>query len=240
MSDNLENSWTTWQKSQSDVDFNNLLTQASPVIDSAVRSYAPNSSPAVRSKAKILAAGALRSYDPTKGTKLKTHLHVQLQPLQREAGTYTTVHAPERVRLDLSKLRGLQKQFFDENGRDPNEDELADFTGLSKKRIRHIRRFDRNLLPESAFTESSDGGAGIPKTQEAAYLWESYVYDELNDQDKLIYDLKTGKGDQKPATTNEIARKLKISAGAVSQRLARIAARIAEGKQLEETYGKQL
>lgn len=238
--DTLDDSWKTWKNSGKPEDFNNLMTNVAPVIDSAITSYAPNSSPAVRSKAKILAVSALNSYDPAMGTKLKTHLHIQLQPLRREANSYTTVHAPERVKFDLSNLKSMQKQYFDENGREPNDDELADFTGLSKKRINHIRKFDRNILGEVSFAESSDTGVGLPKTQEAGYLWEDYVYNELGPQDKLIYDLKTGRGGRKPIGTSEIARKLKLSAGAVSQRLARIADKIAEGKELEQLYGKQV
>jgi len=239
-SDNLTNSWTAWKKSNSPEDFGKLMTEANPVIDSAIMSYAPNSAPAVRSKAKILASQAVQSFDPTKGTKLKTHLHVQLQPLRREAGTYTTVHAPERVRMDLHKLKQLQRAYLNDNGREPNDDELADFSGLSLKRIGHIRKFDKNLLGEGVFQESSEAGAGMPKTQEAAFLWEDYVHSELGPQDKLIYDMKTGRGNQQVLGTSEIARKMRISAGAVSQRLAKIADRIAEGKQLEQTYGKQI
>jgi hypothetical protein len=41
-----------------------------------------------------------------------------------------------------------------------------------------------------------------------------------------------------PIGTSEIARKLRITAGAISQRLSKIAERIAEGKQLEQNYGK--
>ena len=238
--DKLNDSWSAWQKSGQDDDFNSLLAEASPVIDSAIMSYAPNSAPAVKSKAKILAAQAMRNYDPKKGTKLKTHLHVQLQPLRREQGMYSTVHAPERVRMDLSKLKNMQKQWFDENGHEPNDDELSDFTGLSRKRLLHIRKFDRSVLGEGAFEETSDAGAGLPQTQEAANLWEDYVYAELGPQDKLIYELKTGRGGQKVLTTNEIARKLRVSAGAVSQRLAKIAGRISEGKELEQLYGKQI
>lgn len=236
----LDTNWAAWQKSGSQEDFSKLMESATPVVNAAITSYAPNSSPAVRSKARILTARALKAYDPTKGTKLRTHLHVQLQPLQREAGTYATLHAPERVRLDLSRLKSLQRQYLDENGREPNDDELADFTGLSRKRITHIRRFDKSVLSEGAFEESSDAGTGMPKSQEAAHLWEDYVYSELSPQDKLIYDLKVGRNGKTAVGTSDIARQLKISAGAVSQRLAKIAERIAEGKQLEQDYGKQL
>lgn len=238
--DNLDSTWTQWKNTGAQEDYNKLLKEAEPVINSAITSYAPNSSPAVKSKAKVLASKAIKSYDPTKGTKLKTHLHVQLQPIQREAGTYSTVYAPERVRMDLSKLKQMQRQFFDEQGREPNDDELADFTGLSKKRLEHIRKFDRNLLPEGMLEETSDTGSGLPRTQEAAYLWEDYVYNELGPKDKLIYDLKTGRHGGDPLGTGDIARKLGISAGAVSQRLAKIASRIEEGKQLEQDYGQQL
>lgn len=236
---NIDLSWKAWNMSGADDDFCRVLDDAKPIIDNAVMTYAPNSSPAVRSKAKILAAQAIKMYDPSKGTKLQTFLHVQLQPLQREAASYTTVHAPERVRFDLSRLKQMQRRFFDENGRDPNIDELTDFTGLSRKRIAHIRKFDRGVVGEGMFEESGEGGAGMPQVQQAASMWEDFVYDELGPQDKLIYDLKTGRGGEQPLGVSDIARRLKVSAGAISQRLSRIANRLAEGKELESTYGKQ-
>jgi len=232
----LDADWVKWNNSGLDTDFDTVMKDVQPIIDKAVISYAPNSSPAVRSKAKVLAAKAIRSFDPKQGTKLQTHLFTQMQPLQREAGAYTTVHAPERVHLDLKKVKEMQRQFFDEHGRDPNDDELADFTGLSRKRLRHIRKFNKGLLGEGVFEETSESGTGLPKTIEAANLWEDFVYSELGPQDKLIYDLKTGHNGRKQLPITAIARKLRISSGAVSQRLGRIANRIAEGKQLEQIY----
>jgi len=58
--------------------------------------------------------------------------------------------------------------------------------------------------------------------------------------DKQIYEMKTGRNHRSSKTTSAIARKLRITAGAVSQRLAKIAGRIAEGKELEEAYGKPI
>ena len=234
--EDLDTTWGTWNTDRSPESFNKLMTATKPIVDKAMTSYAPGAHPAVRSRAKILVKGALESFDPSKGTKLQSHLYTQLQPLQREVQSYDTLRAPERVRLDMRHLNSAHNRFVEENDREPNDTELADFTGLSTKRIAHIRRFDRMILSESNFSPADDDAddASLPATQQAAKLWQEAVYADLGDIDKLIFDLKTGRnGRPKPLQVADIARKLKLTPSAVSQRLKRIADKIAEGARYE-------
>jgi DNA-directed RNA polymerase specialized sigma subunit len=230
--DKLEEVWKAWRQSGNHPSmFGPGLAEAQPIIDKAIMAYAPGSSPSIRSYAKLLVRKAADTFDPKKGTQFKTYLYTQLQPLYREAGAYDTLHIPERVRLDLSALNEKHNQFVDEHGREPSEAELADFTGFSVKRIQHIRRYDRRQMSESVTRPRSDEDAGFtPVAQKDANIWEAFVYDGLSDRDKLIYDLKTGRGkSQRSLTVGEIAVKLKMSPSAISQRLQRISNEIAGG-----------
>jgi len=209
---------------------------AEPIISKAITSYAPNSSPAVKSQAKVLAKGAFETFDPKKNAKLQTHLYIQLQPLQREVQAYDTMHVPERVRFDIRHVNEAHNRFVEENGREPNEEELADYTGLAVGRISHIRKFDKAIIGESQLMpEDDDSDMSMPETNRGQTAWREMVYMELNDRDKLIYDLKTGRNGRVPMSVNEIATKLKITPGAISQHLAKIDHRISEGVQYEKT-----
>jgi len=234
--DTLTTSWETWKTQPTPDNLSALLKQSKPVLDSAVRSYAPSSSPAVRSMAKVYAKKAFESYDPTRGTKLKTYLHTQLQPLRREAASYNTLHVPENVQADLRYLKKKESEFEHENGRMPNDDELADFTSLSRKRINHIRQFSVPSVYTSAIEDSvlGENTHALPAVQEAESFWTDYVYDGLSPQDKLIYDMRIGRKTGKPAQLKEIAKKLRMSASAVSQRLKRIDAKLSEGEEYAE------
>lgn len=233
----LDEKYTQWSKTRRDDHFGELMQAAAPIISKAITSYAPNSSPAVRSQAKILTKKAFESYDPKKGTKLQTHLYTQLQPLQREAGSYDTIHIPEGVRFDIRHINEAHNRFVDEHGQEPNDEELADYTGLSQKRIAHVRKHDKAIIGEAQLLPEDDDSdsASMPATQRGQNAWREMVYAELGARDKLIYDFKTGRNGRVPMSVGEIAVKLKLSPGAISQRLGKIDTRIAEGADYEDT-----
>lgn len=234
----MDSAYVTWARDPSPVNMRAVMGKANRTIDSALTSYAPNSAPAVRSKAKILLKKAIETYDSSQ-SRLRTHIYNQLRPLGREANSYATLHVPERVSQDLSYLNEWTQKFKEEKGHDPSDTDLADFSKLSKKRIAHIRRYDKNQVFEGTIIGSGsqgdeDTGMGTEglRIQEAANLWEDYVYEGLSKQDKLLYDLKMGKGSAIPRSVNEIAQRLKITPSAVSQRLKNIAKKIQEGAEL--------
>ena len=232
----LDDKWAQWNKTKKPEHLGELMQTAEPIIGKAITSYAPNSSPAVKSQAKILAKKAFETYDPKKGAKLQTHLYTQLQPLQREAGSYDTLHTPEGVRFDMRQINESHNRFVNENGHEPNDEEFADYTGLSAKRIAHVRKHDKAVIGESQLLPEDDDedSVSMPATQQGQNAWREMVYSELGNRDKLIYDLKTGRNGRVPMGVSEIAMKVKLSPGAISQRLSKIDQRLAEGQEYED------
>lgn len=226
----LDTSWQAYRKTPTPENLDAVMKAADPTINSALTTYAPKSSPALRARARILAKRAIDSYDPSKGASLNTHLMGQLRPLYREAGAYNTLHVPERVRMDLRAVREREAQFVEEHGYEPSLDELADYTGLSKSRIQHIHKYDKSVVAENRFAEADDEASSMymPTISEEDDLWEEFVYEGLSESDKVIYDMKTGRKTGKPMATSEIARKLGVSPSAVSQRLALVSSKIQE------------
>ena len=227
----LDMAYERWNKKRSPAGMRDLLVSAKPVLSKALVSYGGNDK-MLMARAKRLAINAFRKYDPTKGTKLRTYLYIQLQPLQREyMKRVAPVKIPERVQLDQYKLNRAEQEVRDMKGRDPGDDELAEKTGLSPKRISHIRTFAKGLVSEGQILEPGTGGK-MPGTEgvSAEDIWIEYVHHDLDPVDKKILEWKTGLYGKNIISTNEIARRLKITPGAVSQRASKIAMKIEEGR----------
>jgi len=232
-SSSLDTAYDSWKTDPSPQNMGLALTAASPVINSALRSYGKGNQ-ALKGRARILAAKAIQNYDPQKGTKLRTHMMNQMQPLIRSARQYSQpVHIPERAQADLYQVEEGHQRFFDEHGREPSEKELADLTGLSIKRIAHVRTFRNTGLPESALTQLGDEGEEqfLPGMEEmdSEQIYIEFIHHDLDPIDQKILEWRTGLYGKPKLSNNEIAKKLGLSAGAVSQRAAKISKRLAAG-----------
>lgn len=229
----LDTAYESWKKDPSPQNMGLALTAADPVISSAVQSYGKGNQ-ALKGRARILAAKAVQSYDPAKGTKLRTHMMNQMQPLIRSARQYSQpVHIPERAQADLYQVEEGHQRFFDDYGREPSENELADLTGLSTKRIAHVRKMRNTGLPESALTQV--GGEGEEQFMpgmanvNSEQIFIEYLHHDLDPIDQKILEWRTGLYGKPKLSNNEIAKKLGLTAGAISQRSAKISARLSAG-----------
>ena len=224
--------YTTWQTNKTPETNTALLSTLQPVIDTAVMSYAgQNSSPTTRSRAKLMALKALDTYDPARGN-VRTHLLSQMQSLRRlSAQAQNIITIPEQVGLDYARLNDSEGELRDQLGRDPTDDELADHTGLSRRRIQKIHAFNQpvseGMTTREVSDENSYGGdvaSNIPGSTRSADAWFNFVYEDLGSVDKLIADMTLGRNGRRRTSTQDIARRLNITPGAVSQRAAKIQA----------------
>lgn len=221
--------YTSWSTNKTPETNTKILSAVQPVIDTALQSYGGTAySPTLRSRAKLMALKALQTYDPQKGN-VRTHLLSQLQSLRRAAAKeQNIISLPEQVGLDFQNLNTAENELRDQYGRDPTDDELADHTNLSKRRIQKIRSFNQPLAEGTVsriVDEDSSGGdvaSTIPGSRKGVDAWLDFVYDDLGPTDKLIMDMVLGRNGRKKASTQDIARRLGITPGAVSQRAAKI------------------
>jgi DNA-directed RNA polymerase specialized sigma subunit len=187
-----------------------------------------------------MALKALDTYDPARGN-VRTHLLSQLQSLRRaSAQAQNIISIPEQVSLDFSRLNENENELRDRLGRDPSDDELADSTGLSVRRIRKVRAFNqpvaegmttREVGPDDSY--GGDTASTIPGSTRAADAWFNFVYEDLSPVDKLVADMTLGRNGRRKTSTQDIARRLNITPGAVSQRAAKIQAMLDK----KYTYG---
>ncbi len=73
MTTDLDTAYQDWTKTGGR-DSRGILAAAQKTIEASVRAYAPDAGPVARSHGKLLALEAVKSYDPGKGTKLRTHI----------------------------------------------------------------------------------------------------------------------------------------------------------------------
>lgn len=224
----MEEAYETWKKHKTPENMSALIEKSKPIINSAIQSYG-GMNKSLGSQAKVLAADAIKKFDPNQGVKLRTYIMSQLQPLiriNRERAQVTRI--PERVTLDLYKMKQEEQRFHDQYGRGPSDTELSDATGLARKRLLHVRKFSRGEIAESAIASEESGFMpGVAKPDPDTILLE-YVHHDLDPVDQLILEHKTGIYDKPILSNNDLAARLRLSPGAVSQRAKKVARRIAE------------
>lgn len=232
-----EEAYEAWKIKPTPEAMGTLLEASDPILQSALKSYGRGNQ-ALRSKARQLAAKAYTSYDSSRGTKLRTHVMTQLQPLTRHAQRVSTaVRVPERDTHTLYLMGQARSAFGEQYGREPSDDELADFTGMSARKLRKLKRAGGELA-ESSLTDMDESGEAVTAQpglyrQDPEQIWLEYVHHDLGPIDQQILRWRTGLHGDPVLSNNEIAWRLKLTPGAISQRSAKIAARMAEGQTVQ-------
>jgi len=231
-------SYSAWQNAQNKTTSSDLLKAVNPVLDTAVQTYGgkASGSPTLRSHARRIALDSFNSYDPSKGT-MKTHLMANLQGLRRYSQQeQQIISIPEQVALDLHQTEISGKELEDTLGRSPSDTELADFTGISIKRLEHIRKARRPVASGTLMQQSGDAGMFMPAVKapvEDHSAWIELVYSDLNKTDQYILERAMGLHGHSNLSQGQIARELRLSPGAVSQRMQRIQAQLDKRDELE-------
>ena len=219
-------SYDKWRIDPTPDNMADVIDELSPVINSEIHRY-PGSKPILRGRAKTLAIEAVRRFDPERATNLKSWVVTSMQPLYRYGNQSRPIGASEMMIRQSAELARVRQELADEIGREPDDAELADATGIPVKRIASISAHVKPTVYDTAFDSTDEGGIGsLPGTVSghSASSAAQLVRESLSERDRMIYDLKTGA----PLVSNtEIARRLGVSPAYVSQRGAYIAGQIA-------------
>lgn len=158
--------YNKWKDSQSKEDMSKLVQHLQPLIYKEV-SRASGTLPvaALNAEGKVWAVKAIKSYDPSKGFALSTHVTNYLQRVRRMNAKYQLIaRLPEDMKYDYPKYNLAIATLSDELNRDPTDDEIAAHLGWSKglvirfkKRIYAERLEDGDLHPQevTAFDDNS-------------------------------------------------------------------------------------
>lgn len=224
MPGDIDQAYSAYKLQPSPETLSGVVDALHPTIHYALGSVGAADDPVVQGKAKLYAAHAVEHYDPSSGANLATHVGWQLKQLSRSARqSRSPVHIPERIQLDGYKLYQAEKQFQDENGREPDALELADHTGLSVRRIEKIRSQQMAVPSEGAVGDSLNE-EGPDYDREAV----EYVHTAADHTDRRILEMKTGYGGHPLMAPKDIAAKLNLTPTQLTRRSIRLTHQINE------------
>lgn len=204
-----------------------LLARIGPVIDRAAQANLSKPSPVMLGRARLLAMESLPKYDSS--TSLYTFLTGQLMPLRREAAASRTgVKVPRNLAQEKNTLKKISLELEDELGRSPSSSELADRAGISLEKLYKLNKLNLPQIAEREY-ESPDGNTSTASDFAAIYdndLWRQAVYHDLNPVNQIIMEHSLGMFGKPRLTNQDIAKLLRISPSAVTQRKAVIQAKL--------------
>lgn len=203
-----------------------LLQYAEPIMRTAIYSFA-NGDKRYRIQAAKLALDAAKSYDPSHGTDLKTHMYNHLQRLNRiSASRSNMVHIPENVSALFTVIEKGRADYEDRFDRSPSDTELADFLHMPVKTINRVDKYRQPVSESMTYTPEGDDTLGFKATKDNDYL--EYLYRSSDPTDQKIIEYGTGYNGNKMLSGKDIAAKLKITPAAVSQRMNRLSNKMSE------------
>lgn len=218
--------WNTWRQSPTPNSLSTVLRSVDPVIERSVSRFPGMNKSLMRGQAKSLAIQAFKTYDPQSGASLSTHVFNHLRPLSRFADRQTkVVSVPRDFRAQVAEFIKFKQDFFEEQGREPSDDEVANRMGLTKKQI--------TKLNHGSFYEMAEGATEAPvevsSDDDSLGTWVEFVYHDLPERDKLIMDYRIGRNGKPVLTAEQIAQKMNIDPSYVRKRSAVISKRILDG-----------
>jgi len=213
--------YVQWMKNPTNNDATNaVLKRIQPILNSAITSYAGKDS-RMNIKARLSALELMKKYDPNAGIQLNTYLMSNLKKLTRvKRERDAVIHMPENIYYNQQAIKRSAASIWEGTGKEATDTQISDDTGLSVKQIKKANKTRAAMNNSSYMTEKGDHLQSIDR--DYSEVWKDYVYFDLDDTNKKIFEWTTGYNDSKILPKNVIAKKLKISSAAVSQRITKM------------------
>jgi len=219
----LDSAYESWKADPSPGALNSVVRELNPTIDFTLIGLGAKGDPVLTGEARLVAASAVRKFDPERGAGLKTHVSNQLKQMHRKARqNRTSLRVPERHTFEQHALWRAEQDFIEKKGREPSLAELGDWTARSVEHIKKIRRIPKTLSQSQSAGSDSEGGPREPGDDRPDYLNESmdYVYYSLPPKDQKIFEYMTGYGETAQLAPVEIAKRMGVSQSHISRRFA--------------------
>lgn len=224
-----------WKADPSASNLYNVVAGLKPTIQSVLASMG-GSSPSIASKARVVAAKAVQSYDESAGVSLPTWVSQNLRQLSRDIRkSNSDIQIPEGVQLDAFAIYKAEQELLDELGREPTVGEVANRSHLSIKRIQDVKKKNKKQGTESG-TTGEDGSSSIVQNT-TDYTDESlrYVYEDSDRTDQKIIEYTTGFGGTDTLESGEIMKRLHLTPVQLTRRKMRLSKRVIEIKDALES-----
>lgn len=206
-------------------DVEKLIKDNKKLIDLEASRYASNLPLiTVQIEAYRLAREAAKTYNPSSGYKFSTHLVNSLKKLSRLSTQYGSVlRVPENTQFGVNKIQKIEKDLEHTLGRAPTLEELSHSSGFSMKNVDKMLRTRKNATGISSLFEAP----ALFHSQNDE--WVHFVYHDLSNTDKLIFEHMTGFGNKPVLNNKAIAAKLNLSTSTLNNRIKLINTTLAKG-----------
>lgn len=215
--------FSTWQTAPSPDTSAAFLQTVQPAMLSTIRTHTGDTNPLLISRARRTMLTALPQYDPRKAS-MRTFMYQQLQGLKRyNRQQGEGLKTPERISFDRKALEGYEKEMEHELGRSPSDQEIADRYGFSMRRLARVRQYNPGVAEGTLERASGQVFGGVNQSK-VPYedQWNDHVYSQLDPVNQKIFEHTLGYNGNRKLDNAALARKLRITPGAVSQRKQKI------------------
>lgn len=196
-----------------------LLSAYQPILDQRLRQWKAPAVPeeAFRSELQTHFVNALKTYDPTKGAGLRTHVENRIQKAKRFNARYQNVaRIPEAKAMQIGKIDAAKRELQEQFGRDPTHDEIAGHLGDPRLKARHIAQIEQARMrdvPASAFEDDPTELQHMRSREVLSML----PYELSPDEHAVFRHLYGLDGHEQITSTNALARKLGKSPSQISR-----------------------
>jgi DNA-directed RNA polymerase specialized sigma subunit len=219
------------KKWQDEHDTNSLLQLQSRfkgVVEATVHQFKTTGVPVptLRATAQANLFRALNTYDPNQNTQPITHIYNYMKKVNRVASeSLMSGHIPEVRNLKKATFQTALINLQDRLGYEPNIDQISDELGWNKK---ESARMLKELSGETSASGAEFDFYGNSKQEQSKdSILAEYLYHELDDKNKVIFEHTYGYMGKPILTNTEIAKKLKTNNMAITRAQQKMGERLA-------------
>lgn len=214
--------WREWKRNPTPFNLQKVLDALEPIIHSEVNRWSGTlARPLLELEAKRLAVEAIKTYSPSRGAALATHVTNRLRKLSRISYTHQNLaRIPEHQTMQYNTYVGAKAHLEEKLGREPSGSELADHLGWS---VPYLTRFQKSLRKE--FLESGEPPAIFDRPSDDAHLID-FIYNDLSPQQQIIFQHTTGYMGSPLMSNKQLMKKLKMTQGQLSYHKRQVIDRI--------------
>lgn len=169
----------------------------------------------LRAYGKHYAINAFKTFDPSKGAQINTHLYNHISQLSRQVyQNQNSVRIPEHLIQMIGKVNATRDSLTDTLNRDPTIDEIADHLGLPKQHIAKVIKNQRaDFLNDSDTDMQHEYGEHDNKLGDKIFGYR----EGLTEDQKTQFDHLTGFNGITPLTPQQFGKKFKMKPYEVSR-----------------------
>ncbi len=209
--------WHAWKKDPTPQRLQPLVSSLQNLVQARVNQFrsAPVPPAAVTGFANAQVMKALRSYDPSKGAALHTHVNWHLKKVQ----TFVIKHQnigkiPDQRANNITEYKAAKEELKETFGHEPDSLSLAEHLNWSQKEVARMESEMRKDLIASKSPEI-DTMPEMYANKEREVL--RYIHHDLTPDERLVFEYTLGLYGKPQLSATEISKRMSISLPKVSR-----------------------